>query len=550
MHEKGKRRRRGEYFTPLFYSKKALDYIEKVKGPDWQSRCKIWDMACGTANLEYYLPSSNGTYDNLFLSTIDPGEVLHLNNNNMFPGATIFEYDYLNDDIDLVMSLKDLSVEDRKKKLLDSKQGWKLPIQLRTALADENNEWVILINPPFCEVTAGVNKGVNKKNVEQTKVREYMEGKGNARELFIQFFFRIFEEVENVTLGMFSKIKHLNGPNLETFRNTILKADFSGGFLFPSTTFEGVTEEWPVGFLVWKKGQNVFGNGTVTVDVYENETLTGTKIIKAVSEDGLLNAWIGKKDKPKRTLDTFAVTSALKVLGPEKMAPGQIAALASPVNDMQNQRGVFLVSSYYRSEKNTFAVDANNYEKAMATFTARLIVEKDWLKDRDQFLKPSAMPPADFINDCIVWTMFHDSNQTSSFNAEYKGKVKPIRNGFFPFLRSELNFPSFEQSNQSRAEQDTWVAIDLKERILSVEAQAVLDAGRKVYQVFFDNWDKLKGIEKNKYKLEFWDVGWYQVNSSLKAAGLGLNERTALERALVNLTNRLAPQIVPLGFLS
>jgi len=53
-------------------------------------------MACGTGNLEYYIPS----YENVYMSTLDKDEVEHLKNNNLFPGATIFQYDYLNDDVD------------------------------------------------------------------------------------------------------------------------------------------------------------------------------------------------------------------------------------------------------------------------------------------------------------------------------------------------------------------------------------------------------------------------------------------------------------------
>lgn len=87
---------KGQFYTPLPWAKLALEYIEKELGTDYYKDYKIWDMACGTGNLEYYIPS----YENVYMSTLDKDEVEHLKNNNLFPGATIFQYDYLNDDVD------------------------------------------------------------------------------------------------------------------------------------------------------------------------------------------------------------------------------------------------------------------------------------------------------------------------------------------------------------------------------------------------------------------------------------------------------------------
>lgn len=66
----------------------------------------------------------------------------------MFPYATCFQYDYLNDDVDLLFR-----VENQEQLPLE-KGGrgdfaWKLPQKLRDDLANPENKWVILINPPF-----------------------------------------------------------------------------------------------------------------------------------------------------------------------------------------------------------------------------------------------------------------------------------------------------------------------------------------------------------------------------------------------------------------
>ena len=94
-------------------------------------------MAAGTGNLELNIPAES--YHNLYLSTLHHEEVDYLE--RIFHGATCFQYDYLNDDVDLLFRNED------QDSLLSDK--WKLPQKLRDDLANPENKWVILINPPF-----------------------------------------------------------------------------------------------------------------------------------------------------------------------------------------------------------------------------------------------------------------------------------------------------------------------------------------------------------------------------------------------------------------
>lgn len=51
------RRFHGEFFTPVKFAKKALDYLEKTIENDWwkSGEYRLWDMAAGTGNLQYNL---------------------------------------------------------------------------------------------------------------------------------------------------------------------------------------------------------------------------------------------------------------------------------------------------------------------------------------------------------------------------------------------------------------------------------------------------------------------------------------------------------------
>jgi hypothetical protein len=101
-------------------------------------------------------------------------------------------------------------------------------------------------------------------------------------------------------------------------------------------------------------------------------------------------------------------------------------------------------------------------------------------------------------------------------------------------------------SGQIRTAQDTFVANWLKGRAMSAEAQAVLDAGRKVYQVFYKEY---KNLNLRKFKIDYWDVGFYQIRNALLEAKLGLVELNALKEAHTKLALKLRPKVYEYGFL-
>ena len=52
------RRYTGEFFTPLKFADKAIEYLKRTVGEWWKTEnFRLWDMAAGTGNLEYDLPA-------------------------------------------------------------------------------------------------------------------------------------------------------------------------------------------------------------------------------------------------------------------------------------------------------------------------------------------------------------------------------------------------------------------------------------------------------------------------------------------------------------
>ena len=96
--DESQRRFEGEFYTPLRFAQKAISYFTDVLGKNWYKtgKYRIWDMAAGTGNLEYHLPAE--AYKYLYMSTLHASEADHLK--KVFPSATCFQYDYLNDDVE------------------------------------------------------------------------------------------------------------------------------------------------------------------------------------------------------------------------------------------------------------------------------------------------------------------------------------------------------------------------------------------------------------------------------------------------------------------
>ncbi len=74
---------------------------------------------------------------------------------------------------------------------------------------------------------------------------------------------------------MFSKLKYVNAPNFEKFRET-WSAEYLGGFVVPSKSFDGLKGDFPIGFLVWKTYHNTKGKIELTevvTDVLDKKAL-------------------------------------------------------------------------------------------------------------------------------------------------------------------------------------------------------------------------------------------------------------------------------------
>ncbi len=525
---------KGAYYTPLHVVDKAYDKLTETLGKNWQREYIVWDMCCGVGNLE--VKHSNPR--NIYMSTLDQADIDVMRATKTCVAAQRFQYDYLNDDI----------TDDGQ---IDYRLTNKVPQGLRDAIA-AGKKILVLINPPYGETGAGIGKGgLNKKGVEQTRINASMTHTGYAsKELFVQFLVRIAKELPTATLAMFSTLKYVNAPNFEKFRHT-WNAAYLGGFIVHSKAFDGLKGDFPIGFLIWNTNQSSLKKIPITeisVDLLDkNAQQIGEKKFYNLPSSTYLNVWM---DKPK-TNDELALplSNAIKVSSNprlKKSCDAMVGYLYASNNDLQHAGQETLITSsiYTGGNGGGVYIHAENLWQVAVVFAMRRLIKPTWINDRDQFLQPTEPLTDEFKNDCLIWMLFNGSNLTAGANGlEWNGKTWSLVNHFIPFTEAEVGAPD-------RFESDFMVQY-LADKPLSAEAQAVLDAGRTLWQAYFAYTDAR--TVRDEYKLNRPDVGWYQIRNALKARNSSGDTAPVnfgpFESAYQALTEKLQPQVFSLGFL-
>lgn len=527
---------KGAFYTPLQVVDKAYELLNKTLGKNWQKNYVVWDMCCGVGNLEV----KHSNHRNIYMSTLDEADIDIMKASKTCVAATRFQYDYLNDDI---------SDDGEIDYLLTNK----MPQGLRDAIAN-GKKLLVLINPPYGEAGAGIGRGFeNKGSIERTKINDLMGelDLGYARkELFVQFLVRIATEIPNATVGMFSKLKYVNAPNFAKFRD-FWSARFLDGFVTHSKAFDGIKGDFPIGFLLWKTSNDRAKHNRITeiaVEVLDkNSVPIGQKSYFNVPNAGLLNSWIAKprvNDKLALPLSNAVTVSKNPRL--KKSCDQMIGYLYASNNDIQHAtRETCITSSIFTGGNGGgLYITADNLRDVSVVFSVRRLIKPLWHNDRDQFLQPSVPLSEEFQLDCLIWMLFNGHNLTASADGlEWNEEKWSLVNHFIPFSEQEVG-------SDDRFESDFMVQYLSKLR-LSKEAKTVMKAGQALWKTYFDHTSPHSVREE--LKLNRPDVGWYQIRQALKRRNASGNHAPVdfsdFERAYIELSDKLRPQVFELGFL-
>jgi hypothetical protein len=510
------RERKGAFFTPRKWVELSQKYLTDYLGENWQDEYFIWDCAAGTGNL---LAGLTNKY-NIYASTLDQADV-NVMHERIDHGANllknhVFQFDFLNDDFTkLPQSLQDIINDEEKRKKL-----------------------VIYINPPYAE--ADNRQGDGRTGVAESEIhRKYSSLMGyTKREMYIQFLTRIHCEIPDVVLANFSKLKNLQAPKFKEFRS-FFQAKLEKLFITPADTFDNVKGQFPIGFFIWntnKKEEFKY----IEADIYnKNEVFIGTKYIWAYDNIKLINDWV--KTYRARTSES-------------------IATIIGVGSDFQNQRLVRFGEPFMKvpASNHNWQTTKDNLIETSIYYTVRHIIEANWLNDRDQFLFPKDTYKTDleFQNDCLAHTLF-SNNIASDFGAnhwipfteqEVNAQNKFASHFMTDFIHGKLKAEQKPQDGLFESASTTGV-YDNQSRQFSVEAQAVFDAGRALWQYYHQQKDI--NVNASLYDIREYFQGR---NAQGRMNSTSLDEKyTALIRdlraKLTGLADKIKPKVYEYGFL-
>lgn len=188
----------------------------------------------------------------------------------------------------------------------------------------------------------------------------------------------------------------------------------------------------------------------------------------------------------------------------------------------------------------------------MVVHAVRKIPKHTWDKDRDQFYQPlNDNLPAEFVNDCVIWSAFAPSNGTVAMkDVEYKGNTYQIHNEMFPFPISEVSSWKCGLSGITRqlfsANEDRFLAKWINEHKLSDASKELLLKAKALYRCVYANLGNIRWLD---YKIELWDIGWYQIKEAAKVIPDAVPLLEDVRKCNRELANKILPQISQYGFL-
>lgn len=532
------RRYQGAFFTPPQWVQKSQEYLAMELGEDWQKEYYVWDCCAGTGNLLFGLTEKYRVY----ASTLDNADVQVMHERIKEKSldlldSHVFQFDFLNDSFDkLPQSLQDIINDPERRRKL-----------------------VVYINPPYAEAadkSTVVGRGKNKTNVAVTNktYNKYINRIGIAgREVFAQFFMRIYDEISTSVLAQFSKLKIEQAPNFRDFRQAF-RAKLGRNFIVPANSFDNVKGQFPIGFFIWYLDEEAIFTQTTT-DVFDAKGKSlGNKTLIAYDSFHSINDWI--------------------ISTRNRDGEQNIGFMSAKGNDFQNTNYIFIINDKKQlpHPRGTW-ITTKNITEISIYLAVRHGVEATWINDRDQFLYPNDRWKSDIVfqNDCLIFTLFSNSNNIQSQHGT---------NHWIPFSEEEVgaqdNFESHfmhdfimgkvkeEKPQQEGTIQDLFTEQEAQtpdgnsftptEPLkFSQEAQAVLDAGRELWRYYHKQAGANPNASYYDIKMHFQGTkttksGKVQMNSTSEDATYNALHAD-LRQSMKLLAAHIEPKVYDYGFL-
>lgn len=210
--------------------------------------------------------------------------------------------------------------------------------------------------------------------------------------------------------------------------------------------------------------------------------------------------------------------------------------------------GVYFNNGVKTNNKRMLLVGFDNIYKSFGYFSARRLVESNWVNQKDEFLVPNKehVEYDNFINDSLVYGLFHSQNAVISnedvINEFFWMSVVRIKE-----LADENGYDELYNDARTSSDRHVYKLLFGEERIyekLSPDAKAVLDKATELVELSMEMRQIMANDENH---LNSWDAGYAQLKLVWKEY---FPEQFKEFRQLYkNLEDRMRPLVYELGFL-
>ena len=390
----------GEFYTPQWLCDEFHSLIEDCI-PDVHENYIVWDPAWGQGALTKGFEAKE-----MYCSTLRKRDIQIAR--RISPGATKFEYDFLNDDVAQLESMQNLLTEE-----------YTMPESLVDHLNDKDTNLLIMMNPPY--VGIGKYRGTVSKGQDQaieSRVRQLMKGAGHGisgNNMYTQFIYRVVKMAKTykakIHLAVICPPQYMCTSGYREFRAEFLKYfKYAGGKLTKASCFEGVSSLWGISLTVWTAGENtenVFKHKIISDPSKESETILeefgvkdGYKELYNCDEVG--SATDELRDKiygllnPADKEQTFCVSCGTRLKEKELYSyKGAMGSMYIHSNSIEKNENYMTITSgapsLMAAGSAGIPLTKETAQYVLPYFTVRAIMRRpysSWLNVRDEYMIP------------------------------------------------------------------------------------------------------------------------------------------------------------------
>jgi len=511
---------RGEFYTPKSVSDKLYEMTQEVF-PGFNENFVVWDCCWGTGNL-----TKDYKFNNLFCSTIQKSD---LRNNKNNPNSVKFQYDFLNKDINLLVSPQDMWLGETE-----------IPEELDAELRDKNGKDIIFyINPPYVATGLFGSETDYRGGQSKSEVRNIM---GEDRmgvacdQAYSQFLYRIIlmrEAYPNkkIHIALISPCLFLTSAGYKKFRDRFFdNFKLEKCALFQANVFDGVSGTWGLILNIYSAGKE--DNRTeFLADLLDKDLNTiNTKKLYNMDNGKVFMDWVkGDEIDNVDVVSDVTLSSGCKVSNKKQVrwADGSIGYMFYRGNNVYHNTVELGVMSQPYSNGSGMSITKENVERVLSAFCVRKVFSgrnANWVNDKDEFSAPDENSKEHKIisANSLVYSLFQFSFQASSLVVSVDNKTVDIPNNFYhiSFEDTKKAFSDFGLEIQGPKEYSDRIAVSILEK--NIKSGLMFDGYMKLLDVYRDLWynsikDRSTFNEKiEQYQVLNWDASMYQIKWMLK----------------------------------